>query len=675
MHRTMSMGSERAHPFDIILDSIDDAVAVQGADGRYLYVNARFAALVGLPPDVLLDLPVEDITTQFEILTEDCSPFPPDDLPGRRVLLGDEPAETILGFRRPGTPVRWMRARARPVRDADGHVTAAVNVLLDITARKDAERERALRLAGEERTAQRAAFLAEVGRALANSLDYETTLDTVARLAVSVIADWCIVDTVSDDGRFERVTIVGNDRELEAQIRTLASRYPPDERSGAAAALRTGASRLVAVISDDMLTSVARNDESLDAMRSMNIRSGMIVPLTARDRIRGAITFLSSGPDPYTDDDLSLAEELGRRAALAIDNALLYAQASHSATEMAAILRQMGEGVVRAGPDGRILFVNEAAARIMQAWEPGHDIGEYIEPYAVRRRDGTYFTREELPLARALRGETVSGEEWISRRADGQDVVIQGSATPVHDDAGRPLGAVLTFRDITAQRELDRQKDEFLSLVGHELRTPLTVLHGYLQLLERRTADESIARPLKAMRRQTDQLVDLVHDLLDLSRIGSGLLLCSPEPLDYLDLVRQVVDEISLLHPDHDFRIHSPDRVDVAGDAVRLRQVLINLIDNALKYGPPGTAVTVTIQLSDGAVQTFVCDEGPPLPSEERERVFERFYRLRPAPRQSGLGIGLYITRAIVEAHGGRIWIEEDDHLSVAFSLRSPEGQ
>src|SRR5579884_3329406 len=98
----MSMGSERARPFDIILDSIDDAVAVQGADGRYLYVNARFAALVGLPPDVLLDLPVEDITTQFAILPVDCSPSPPDALPGRRLLLGDKTAETIRGYRRRG---------------------------------------------------------------------------------------------------------------------------------------------------------------------------------------------------------------------------------------------------------------------------------------------------------------------------------------------------------------------------------------------------------------------------------------------------------------------------------------------------------------------------------------------------------------------------------------------
>ena len=118
-----------------------------------------------------------------------------------------------------------------------------------------------------------------------------------------------------------------------------------------------------------------------------------------------------------------------------------------------------------------------------------------------------------------------------------------------------------------------------------------------------------------------------------------------------------------------------PSSISIVGDAIRLRQVLVNLIDNAFKYGPPGTEVTITVEDERTSVATFVCDEGPPLPLPERERIFDRFYRVpfSPEARAGGLGIGLYISRGIVEAHGGRIWVADEDHSSFAFSLRKPE--
>lgn len=271
-------------------------------------------------------------------------------------------------------------------------------------------------------------------------------------------------------------------------------------------------------------------------------------------------------------------------------------------------------------------------------------------------------------------------------RKDGQELLIELTLSPIDVD-GEPTPYVLAIlrdvteraqaeaalRSLTARLELERHKDEFLSFVAHELRTPITVIHGYVQLLERqlRGEDEATRRKLKAIDRGAAQLVEVINDLLDLSRIQTGRLEYHFVPLDYAALARSVVEEMMVLHADRTIHLAAPPSVTIAGDAPRLRQVLINLIDNGLKYGPDGTSVQVTVEVEeDGTVTTYVCDEGPPLPPPDRERVFERFYRL-PSSRghAEGLGIGLYISRGVIDALGGRIWIADDDHSSFAFSL------
>jgi len=340
--------------------------------------------------------------------------------------------------------------------------------------------------------------------------------------------------------------------------------------------------------------------------------------------------------------------------------------------ERDAILAQMVEGVVIADFDGRIIFANRSASSIIGTITIGDMVASAARQYLAFPSSGHEPGDDFLSLTPALHGETVIDAASRLQRSDGRAIIVRGSAAPVRTEEGTAVGAVAIFRDATVQHEVDSQKDAFLSLVAHELRTPITVVRGNLQLLgrllEHRTPQ--VDRRLDVVHRQVDNLIALINDLLDLSRIQTGHMQCRLAPLNLTDLAHSVVDEMAILYVDRIVRLYNPGAMDVEGDPLRLRQVLVNLIDNAFQHGPSDTEVTITIELEGGSVVTYVRDEGPALPPEERARVFEHFYRLPTEKTETGgLGIGLHISRGIVEAHGGRIWVDDDDHSSFAFSL------
>jgi signal transduction histidine kinase len=212
---------------------------------------------------------------------------------------------------------------------------------------------------------------------------------------------------------------------------------------------------------------------------------------------------------------------------------------------------------------------------------------------------------------------------------------------------------------------LDRQKTDFMATVSHELRTPLTSIQGYSQLLEARMRDSAGPKELsqiRTIRTQVTRMRRLVEDLLDVSRIDRrGLVSIEPEPLDLAAEVREAAARTEREHPDRTVRVEAPESLPLEADRDRIGQVLTNLLDNAVKYSPGGGAVTVTVETRGSNAEVAVADEGIGLTDEQRERIFERFYQAdddSSTRRPGGLGLGLYITRAIVLAHGGRISAE-----------------
>jgi PAS domain S-box-containing protein len=427
-----------------------------------------------------------------------------------------------------------------------------LNIIRDITERKQAEE------------AQR--FLAEASAMLVSELGYQGRLETLTHLVVPGLADWCAVDILAEDGSLELVAVAHVDPEKVAWAQDLRRRFPPDPQApqGLHNVTRTGAPELYPEISDALLAAGARSPEELEIARQIGFSSAMVVPLIARGRTLGAITFVSAESGRrYSEADLALAEELARRAALAVDNARL-TEAEQQARARA-----------------------EAAVRL---------------------------------------------------------------------------------------------REQFLSVAAHELKTPLTSLLGYAQLFQRRTEREGILterdqRALQVIVEQSARLNKMVLALLDLSRIETGQLTIERAPMDICALLRRLVEEI---RPTLDGRaldlVCDDEPLMIAGDELRLEQVFQNLIQNAIKYSPDGQPVIVRARQCEQRACVSVADQGIGIPQTALPQLFQRFYRASNAADQqfSGIGVGLYVVKEIVDLHGGDVTVASVEGHGSTFTVSLP---
>ena len=313
----------RSHDqLEAILENVADGVTAQEPGGRLVFANRAAVEAVGLgSSQEMIDAPREDVVGRFELFDEDGEPLPLDRLPGRRAIRGEDPEPTVIRFlRRETGEERWSVVKSTPIRDESGEVVLAISVMEDVTDRMRAERV--------ER------FLSEASKLLAGSLDYTTTLTRVAELAVPELADWCAVDVLDDQGSLRHVALATSDPNELPLAQELRSRYPidPDRQTGVPNVIRTGGSELYPEIADQRLVESALDERHLEIMRSLGMTSMMIVPMTARERTLGAMTFVSSVSGRRFDvEALGVAEELARRAAIAVDNARLYSDRAYIA--------------------------------------------------------------------------------------------------------------------------------------------------------------------------------------------------------------------------------------------------------------------------------------------------------------------------------------------------------
>jgi PAS domain S-box-containing protein len=305
-----------------ILENVADGVTAQEPGGRLVFANRAAVEAVGFgSAEEMIEAPRSDVVGRFELYDEEGHSFPVERLPGRRAIRGENPEPTVIRYRdRVTGDERWSVVKSTPIRDESGAVVLAISVMEDVTDRMRAERiER---------------FLSEASKLLAASLDYTTTLSRVAELAVPEIADWCAVDVIDDQGSLRHVALATADPEELPLAQELRSRYPvePDTRTGVPNVIRTGASELYPEIADQRLVETALDERHLELMRRLGMASMMIIPMKARDRTLGAMTFVSSKSGRRFDvETLALAEELARRAATAVDNARLYGERAYIA--------------------------------------------------------------------------------------------------------------------------------------------------------------------------------------------------------------------------------------------------------------------------------------------------------------------------------------------------------
>jgi PAS domain S-box-containing protein len=293
----------------------------------------------------------------------------------------------------------------------------------------------------------------------------------------------------------------------------------------------------------------------------------------------------------------------------------------------------------------------------------------------VRTLDGRRLEPDQLPGARALRGERGVRAEFLVRGAKRSCTPIALSAGPIVGPDGSVLAAVAAFEDITAAKELERLREEWSSVVAHDLRQPLGTISLSAQMIARATGEAKLLRYAEQIRAAAQRLHRMVGDLMDLSRLHAHRLELVRQYVDVPALVSAVAERVALQAPDRAFDVRILEPVpDVVADPDRIAQVMENLLTNAVKYGKGGTVILTTVSSEGGDVAVAVTNEGRPLTAEELSRIFERFHRTASAKLEGiqGVGLGLYITRSLVEAHGGRITAESTPAGVTTFRFTLP---
>ena len=426
-----------------ILRNVGDGITAQGPDGRLVFANDAAARLCGLDSgEHMLRLTGAELLERFEILGEDRRPLPIEQLPNRRALLACSPQEGVLGYRlRPSGAERWSMVRSTPLLTPDGAVQLIVTVFHDITKERQEE--------------ERIHFLAEASTVLSASLDYEATLADLAQLLVPRLADYCIVDSLDEGGNLRQVVISHRNPEREELLRELRRRYPPEQNEAhpVSQVLRSGEPYLVEDARVEALSLAAVDEEHLALYRALEATSYIVVPLEARGRLFGSIS-LGTGESRrrFGALDLELAHEIARRAALAIDNALLFSTAQQSYAQLDTLLVSAPVGIGFWDRDLRFVRVNDALAalnRLSPEEHVGRPLAEVIPTLAP--------TLE--PLYRRV---LETGEPLVHTESTDDAVLHIGerrhwlsSYYPVRTPDGEVIGVGAVIMEITDRRRAD----------------------------------------------------------------------------------------------------------------------------------------------------------------------------------------------------------------------------
>jgi PAS domain S-box-containing protein len=541
-------------------------------------------------------------------------------------------------------------------------ITLARQAALAIERTRLYEAERAAR--------ERFAFIAEASELLSTSMEYEQTLSRLAELAVPRLADWCAIDMVGEDGEIQRLVVAHEDPEKVRWANELQERYPPNAGAphGVAYVIRTGEPEFLPEIPRELLDEAIGDDEELrEIVNALGIHSSICVPLNARGRALGALSLMAAETHPpYAQADLALAVELARRAGIIVDNARLFREVERGANAARA-LAYVADGVVLLDGEGIVRNWNPAAAAITGV----------SEDHAVGRRVTEVLPAWELlathvPLVRP--GELAARPVTVPLTIQGQELWI--SALGV--DFGE--GTVYALSDVTDEHALETARAEFVATASHELRTPLAAIYGAIRTVRRedlRLSDEEEDMFLEMIEGETGRLSLIVDQILLAGQLDADAVELELDEFDPGDIASSVIESAS---------VHLPEGVSlgltrngkqlIVCDENKLRQVLTNLIDNAIKYSPEGGDVEVRLATGNDECVIEVADEGLGIPSSELERIFEKFYRLDPQQTRGvgGSGLGLYICRELVERMNGRLEVDSEPGRGSRFTVALPAG-
>jgi signal transduction histidine kinase len=638
-----------------IVANIDEGITVITPSGM-LFANDAAARLSGFATAAdMLATPSMEIIGRFEMIHEDGRVLDPSELPSRRAMAGEDPPATILGFRVAGTKEqRWSSVKSVPIRDSNGHVTHVITTFRDVT---------------DERWASRTQqFMVDATAAMSGTLDIVEAANRLADLAVPLLADYCTVDILESDGSISSVALAHADPEREPLVMEARARQniTIEAPAGAGRVIREGTPDLVQ-ITREMILASNPTEEQLRLLDALELRSYLSVPLVGRHGPIGALTLVmaQSGRD-LGERDLALAVELGQRAGVALENAQLYRTANDRRAQLDTVLAALEEAVIVYDGTGKLRLGNRAAAGVFEGTLP--------------------TTLDELwqrltPLPGGRPPETAGSDEGVEVAADGVDRWFElrryGAAADAHIDGAEllPAPTVVVLRDVTQMRAARAAREAFLGVLSHELRTPITTIYGGSELLERGLDRGRRTEVIKDIRAESQRLVRLVEDLLVMTRVERGIVETSEEPVLLQHLLTSIIAGSPARWGGANINLHLGPRLPaVRGDATYIEQVVRNLLTNAVRYGRGAEkGIEVHAEEVDHSVAVRVQDHGEGLDGEDPSKLFELFYRSESARSvPGGAGIGLFVSRNLVEAMGGHIWAVDRPEGGAEFGFTLP---
>lgn len=417
----------------------------------------------------------------------------------------------------------------------------------------------------------------------------------------------------------------------------------------------------------------------------LNVRNGVCVPLIVekRDNDNRVIESTTIGVmhvfnkrygNVFIEEDVHILEGYAKQAASILASAQIYREVVEEKEELEHIIESVYAGLIMVGRNGRIMQINQSARQMLKL--------ENADLATKTFDDVIDNSRVKEILDQSLRDNCeVATELDMPSMAGGEMRVYQTQSSPVRSDDGSIIGAVAIFNDITEIRSVERMKTAFVSTVSHELRTPLTSIKGFISTLLADVDDyfdrDTIHEFYQIIDQECDRLTRLISDLLNVSRIEAGRALdLNPKPVQLSGLVEKVAASQRSYANNHKIVTEGTgDLPVIVADEDKVDQILTNLTNNAIKYSPKGGTVTIRGRYDDGTVTISVSDEGIGIPKEHLAKVFDRFHRVdnRDTREVGGTGIGLFLVKHLVEAHGGEIWVDSEVGKGSTFAFTLPQ--
>jgi PAS domain S-box-containing protein len=639
-----------------MIDAVPDHLLLMGLDGRYRYLSRaaseHLGAVIGVPPSEMTDHTVESVIA--------ASAPPLQEAMRRHIVEATERARRGLVTREElllphSDGYRWRERHVGPLRGPDGEIDAVAVVSRDIDGRKKAE--------------ARLHLLSKLG-ALAEELEHDDIIDAMAYLSIPELADWCLINVV-ENGHFPRATIAHRDP-AKAVLAEELLRHPSQLHK-----LRVGKAALAG--DSTLVAEIGRASEHSDLIdteivRRLDVRSAIVVPFVVMGAPVAIATFMmtSESGRRHSGEDLVLAEEIARRAAQIIENARLHQQLRQSEARFRVALEHANISVFETDLELRVGWVYNARLGMPDSELVGKTVSEVLGAE-------TSVDLDELQRRVITTGEGASTAFNTIRAGKLRHLLVR--CQPSRGIAGI-VGVTGTAIDVTELKEVEEQlarelgfRERMIGVLGHDLRNPVSAVLALTGLLRREDGiGDKAGEKLKVIELSARRMNEMIGTLLDFTQLRfRGSLPVATEEIDLDELAQGIVAELRAAHRKRTIELCASGNLRGRWDPGRIAQLLSNLAANALGHGAIESAVRVALAEEGDAVRLSVSNRGPVIPPEIVDRLFEPFQQGTQSNGNGrrGLGLGLFIVREIVRAHGGAIDVSSYDDLTT-FAVRLP---